>query len=295
MNIAIFTENNKSTGLGHFKRCQAIQQAFDQLNVNVELKINSFKINAPTIFYDIIIIDSYKQPVSTYSTFSKLTSLLVVIDDYNRIDYPARVIINPTPKIDFIYKKDKDKIYLLGEKFTLLQKEFWKPDKKIINTEAKQIFISISASLSKEIIYKFMAQLQEKLPNFVIKATSGTLSTKEMLTTFLESDIVISGGGQTMFELAALGVPTIPIKVAPNQDYILDFFKSIFFVNNYYSLTDNHLINHIVNEVKLFSYNERLCKSKIGKEIIDGKGAIRVVESILKVFKDDNIKKSNKS
>lgn len=44
-----------------------------------------------------------------------------------------------------------------------------------------------------------------------------SLDAEHMKTLMLESDVAISAGGQTLYELASVGLPTIAIQVVDNQ------------------------------------------------------------------------------
>ena len=69
-----------------------------------------------------------------------------------------------------------------------------------------------------------------------------------MLNLMLKSDICISGGGQTTYELARVGVPTIGICLAENQKNNLMGWKSLGFIENLcWDNEDESLIEEIYN------------------------------------------------
>ena len=118
----------------------------------------------------------------------------------------------------------------------------------------------------------------------------------------LRVDICISGGGQTIHELARVGVPTIGICFAKNQTRNLEEFQKKNFLKYLGKYTENSLFNNISLAIESFrSPTERKRKSSIGRSLIDGKGARRVVREAFQpgIFKitrlDCFIRKANKS
>ena len=90
-----------------------------------------------------------------------------------------------------------------------------------------------------------------------------------MKNEMLMCDIAISSAGQTLYELARIGVPTYAIKVADNQ-----YFNIINWKKSGFLLTENILLN-------LPDFSLRTQMSSIGREIVDGKGVFRIYERII--------------
>ena len=101
----------------------------------------------------------------------------------------------------------------------------------------------------------------------------------------LETDLAISGGGNTLFELACLGVPTIVVcgetfeVITANRLQKEGFCINLGFGKN----VDEREIYNTVN--RLFcDANLRINMSTKGKKLIDGSGIKRMVEAITKFF-----------
>lgn len=72
------------------------------------------------------------------------------------------------------------------------------------------------------------------------------------------SDVVVSAGGQTIFELAAIGVPTIPIQVVDNQKEDLRGLKDLGFFDTIYYWDSSNLCTEINQKISsLVDINER--------------------------------------
>lgn len=100
----------------------------------------------------------------------------------------------------------------------------------------------------------------------------------------LESDLAISAGGNTLFELACLGVPAIVICGEPFEVGTADRIeKEGFGINlGFGEYLDKKDIYNEVNKL-ICDTALRSKMSKKGKDLIDGKGITRIVDNILKI------------
>ena len=107
----------------------------------------------------------------------------------------------------------------------------------------------------------------------------------------LESDLAISAGGQTLYELACAGCPTIAVWMAPNQDGQLQVFEESGFIRIAGHGEDDSVIDAIVDAVfsLLQDRQARRSMSAAGQRLIDGQGAIRVARTIVETT---NVKKA---
>ena len=188
---------------------------------------------------EIVIIDSYLADISFYNIISDSVKIPVFIDDTKRLDYPKGIVINGSIYAEEIaYPKNKEIVYLLGIKYMPLRKEFWKVPEKHINKNINSIMISFGGNDRGNMTPRILRFLNGKYPGFIKNVVIGKgfnniqeienlrdgetkliyyPDAKAMKATMLESDIALSAGGQTLYELARVGVPTVAIAVANNQ------------------------------------------------------------------------------
>ena len=101
----------------------------------------------------------------------------------------------------------------------------------------------------------------------------------------LESDIVVSGGGQTLYELARIGTPVVAVGLALNQLHNLDYWQTTGFIEYAGFWDDNKLISNVKDKIELLMDKDvRLFKSGKGKNFVDGRGAVRIVSYCLNKF-----------
>ena len=254
---------------------------------------------------DIAIIDSYLADISVYNTLSDSVKLPVYIDDNKRLDYPDGVVVNGNIHAEKLNYPKRDGItYLLGTKYTPLRKDFWDVPEKKIKENVKSIMVTFGGDDAKNMTPKILAFLNDEYPSLIRNVIIGRAfqnineikkcadkntnliyypDAEKMKEIMLESDIAISAGGQTLYELARVGIPTIGICVADNQVGIIKEWEKVDFLeyaglynkDNIIMRINNLLI--ILEDIKL-----RESKSEIGRKFVDGKGSLRVSNKLLK-------------
>jgi len=277
------------------------------INVNYE-KFNWFK-ERNKIFKiienaDIVIIDSYLADISFYKKLSELVKLAIYIDDNKRLDYPRGIVLNGNIHAEKLnYPKKEGIIYLLGTKYTPLRKEFWEVPEKKIKEKIESIMVTFGGDDAKNMTPKIMNLLNKEYPalkkniiigkafhnieeinkevdentNLIYYSNAGKI--KEIM---LESDIAISAGGQTLYELARIGVPAIGVYIAENQMGNIKEWERMRFLEYAGWNKENNFIKKIKNLLKyLEDIKVRKNKSKIGRKFVDGKGAKRIVKYML--------------
>ena len=108
---------------------------------------------------------------------------------------------------------------------------------------------------------------------------------QDLIALMLEADLAISAAGQTLQELAFLGLPTIAIQVAENQSNNLRGWsenKAIVPVVKYDS-TNFHSKLNVALEILKSSRTRRKYSYEIMK-LVDGQGARRLAKSMMQVI-----------
>jgi len=253
---------------------------------------------------DIAIIDSYLADISLYNKIANLVKISVYIDDNKRLDYPKGIVLNGNIHAETLnYPKEAGIIYLLGTKYTPLRKEFWEVPEKKIKEKIESVMVTFGGDDAKNMTPKILKLLNEKYPelnkNVIIGRAYQNIDeikkcadkntnliyypdAEKMKEIMLESDIAISAGGQTLNELASVGVPTIGICIAENQLGNIKGWEKVGFLEYAGLYNENNIIADIDKLLKnLESMKIRESKSKIGRKFIDGKGSIRIIKILL--------------
>jgi spore coat polysaccharide biosynthesis predicted glycosyltransferase SpsG/RimJ/RimL family protein N-acetyltransferase len=272
-------------------------EVFDWLNNQDEL-ISKIKGS------EIVIIDSYLAPLDLYQKIASCTTFPLYIDDYLRLDYPEGTVLNGSIDAEQLrYPIKTGTTYLLGPKYIPLRKDFWQGKEKTIKSDIQSVLITFGGqdlgNLTPRMLRLLVRNQSELNKKIIVGGGFKNLdliheakdkqteiyhspSSAEMMRIMFESDIAISAAGQTIYELARVGVPTIAISVAENQkNNLTGWIKEEFLTSdfNYETVNLENRLLDVFNDYK--KRDIRLKLSAIGRKKVDGLGAKRVVQSIL--------------
>lgn len=239
------------------------------------------------------------------------------IDDYNKNDYPVDLIIN----YDVSGPKDiySAQIKLLGGQFAPLRPEFGQTE-YVVNPHAKRVFLSAGGTDSNYVIGDILSEIYEAdspcrkvldtkglgcdvivgalfeadykrhLQEIADRHSSITLHSgvgDDMAAIMRGCDFAVSAGGATLYELCAVGVPTVIFSVNDSQ---AEFAKGFDMAGaGKYAgdaRKDHRLVQKIVTwgtaAVDNPGFRSRM--SRKAKEIVDGKGTEKIVDAIIQLM-----------
>ena len=241
----------------------------------------------------IVVIDSYLAPKSFYAKIKCLSEspYVAVIDDYNRLNYDANVIINPSvcSENEAGYTKKSQVKHLVGPKYVILRREFRMPSKKKINRNLKKVMITFGGIKHACLVAKIVDLIMELNLNFsIVNLENEPFSAGRMRSLMERADLCISAGGQTTYELARCGVPAISICFADNQKRNLECWQKIGFIKYVGWYNRKNLFMKLKSAISnLSDYRKRLIMSRLGRKLIDGRGVRRIVNFIVRQEKDN--------
>ncbi|MEW6011593.1 MAG: UDP-2,4-diacetamido-2,4,6-trideoxy-beta-L-altropyranose hydrolase [Euryarchaeota archaeon] len=262
--------------------------------------------------YDIVIIDSYLADEDFYNTISKSVPLAAYIDDNKRINYPKGIVINGSIHAEKLNYQPSNLVdYLLGSQYIPLRHEFWNVAEKEVNPIIQSIMVTFGGDDLRNLTPKVLKLLTKYYPDLNKKIVIGkgfkniseiedlkdskteTIyypDAESMLKTMFESDIAISAGGQTLYELARVGIPTIAIGVAYNQTHNVEYWKKVGFIEFAGFWDEDNLYDSLRENLEsLQDKNVRTEKCKLGREYVDGNGAIKIAKKCLNKYHAQNM------
>lgn len=329
MDVVILTEGGKDFGYGHVARCSSLYQAFEYHDIFPKFIVNGDESvksilsgidvdiidwqNDFSIFCDadLVIIDSYLADLDFYNEISDKVSLTVYIDDNNRLEYPKGIVVNGTLDASNINYSKRDNIkYLVGNEFIPLRNDFWDISKLKIKDSIENILIMMGGNDLRNLTPKILKLLNDKFPDITKKViiadsfnnTSEIESLKnnsvdliyspnssEIINLMQSVDLAISASGQTLYELACVGVPTIAIGIIDNQKNNIKNWIKNGFIEYSGCWNEKNLLNNIFNKINyLNDKNVRFDKRLLGIQSVDGKGSLKIVKNILNEFYTNN-------
>lgn len=323
MNACILTEAGKSAGFGHLTRCIALRQALTEYPNDVSLVIAGAETKELAPFgvndnfrthnwhqdfdfldnilseTDLCIIDSYFCKEKTYRYIAERSRLILCLDDDNRLPYPPGFVMNGSIGADMLdYPASDDITYLLGTSYQPMRNEFWNTAPITVRKELKNLLVFFGGGDSTELMPRVIGILRQKFPGLRLHILSdepgiveedstrlyARLSASDMIRLFNEADLAITAGGQTLYELARVGLPSIVIKVVENQNTnILGWEKTEFikYIGDLCTFNADSLCSAIEGAMPE-DVRHRMHEAGLLK--VDGMGAKRAVDTILKKF-----------
>jgi spore coat polysaccharide biosynthesis predicted glycosyltransferase SpsG len=249
---------------------------------------------------DCVVIDSYLAPERYYFKAYSRAERCLFVDDFKRFDYPGGLVLNGSIFARKLgYSRKAGVKYLLGPEYAPLRKTFWNVGEKRIRKRVEKVLITFGFSDARNITVPVVKVLSEKFPGtekFVILGpNSGRrrklecfdnvkifegISAEEMKRLMLDCDVAISAGGQTTYELARVGLPSILVAVADNQIPNCKGWQEVGLAL-YAGRWDEIDARRIFKFLKLLEDPKvRLEMSERGRKMVDGQGARRVVSEV---------------
>lgn len=321
----ILTEAGQTAGLGHMARCTSLQQAFEERGIKSKLIVNgdAASSRSATLYFnwpaaperlfaiiedaDIVVVDSYLADLELYERITASGCVTLYLDDFRRIDYPGGIVLNGAPFAEELgYPEGKGITYLLGTRFVLLRKEFWDVRARKTWGGIDKLLITFGGNDIRNMTPKVLELLAGNYPELCKHVVIGNLfenrveiqqcadaGTKlffhpdagAMKSIMLEADVAISAGGQTLCELARVGIPTIAVITADNQVNNVEGWQRNDFVINAGWYDSPEISEKIHNGLRLLeSMQARHRMSEAGRRLVDGQGARRTVDYILRML-----------
>ncbi len=252
-----------------------------------------------------VVVDGYHFD-STYQRKIKDSGhQLMVVDDMAHLDhYYADIVLNQNIHAESLkYFFESYTKLLLGTKYVLLRREFmkWRGRSREVPDVASKVLVTLGGSDPDNVTLKVIQALQKGgIPDLEVKIVVGpsnphVKSLKDiMLSTpcsmlILEdvnnmpelmawSDLAVSGGGSTSWELAYMGVPSVVLVVAQDQRVIAEELGKMGVVSNlgWHEQVSSSQVAQAIRQLSL-SVKTRKRMASGGQDLIDCEGAERIL------------------
>lgn len=253
-----------------------------------------------------IVIDSYHMTAKYLVCLREAGLRVIVVDDLAQFSFPCEIVINfGVAATQLPYASlTGNTIFLLGPRYTLLPPEFFQERPRHIHDNVDKILVTLGGADHNNLMPRILRSVDESAGDFDIAAVIGPYFTnadevestaanlrhqvtlvrnpESILRLMVRSDVAISAGGQTLYELAATGTPTVAIQVAENQARNIEAFaregtlRFVGVAKEAIKLPD--LRDALVTLIN--SGEQRRKMSAAGQRLLDGKGAERVAKTI---------------
>jgi UDP-2,4-diacetamido-2,4,6-trideoxy-beta-L-altropyranose hydrolase len=256
-----------------------------------------------------VVVDGYHFGAEYQKKIKECGFSLLYIDDFGQADhYYADIVLNQNIYADmsFYQKYEPSTRFLLGTKFVLLRREFlrWAGYKRTIPKMARKVLVTLGSSdpenVTSKVIealrsinfekleviivagglnpnYAMLQDMVKDLPNFSLKK-----NVENMPELMAWADLAISAGGSTCWELAFMKLPFLSIVLAENQRPIttgLHTNGAAISLGDHRNLDPKVILKSTIDLLESKKIRSELIFNQ--KKMVDGKGAIRVVNTLL--------------
>jgi len=273
MRVVFLSECGFGIGLGHVTRMSALSSflASDGFEVSLRtyerqsenealgdwLSDTSWMARTPA---DCVIVDSYLATEEHYTILRSAFARVVAIDDYNRMAYPADLVINPNVFFSSMDYSNQRARTIGGIGYLILRESFRRCKRRAVSGSG--VLVTLGGSDFRALLPRLARladrpgtmtiicpeenlrrSLQAQFPGLRI---CGRLTENEMLEEYLAAKTVVSGCGQSLHELAYLGVKTTGICLAPDQTLNQAYYVAQGFLRESIQWDDENLEDRVL-------------------------------------------------
>lgn len=315
MKILFVPDGGPAAGLGHLSRCLAVAQAISTISSIRPVFLSGDRESRAWLAerglesspylqgnWDVMVVDSYARSPGAVAELRTQAKFFAVFDDIGTPPEDVHCVINSGVRAsDVCYAAFRPRGLLLGPLFHPLRSEYLAldPDRSV-TFPVRDILITLGGGTNQEMLSEILAELRlvfslgrfhiligphdkqmrqfSDEQNLVIHYSPSNV--RDVLAL---ADIAISAGGQTLYELAYLGIPAIVIEIARNQHQnILGFTEA----GTVISVGDAGLPKwkDRLREAFVLLLEEpgkRREMSEAGRQLIDGKGSLRLAKVLV--------------
>lgn len=253
---------------------------------------------------DIAFVDSYLASHEVYEAVSKQVGTAVYFDDDLRIDYPKGFVLNGAISSEELnYPVKSGVTYLLGATYFPLRREFCNVPATEIRRKVETLLLTCGGSDMHNATPLIQSLLNDAYPDLKKKIAVTSLFSNiseieklqddntellwdmdavNFMSAMQQSDIAISAGGQTLYELASVGLPTIAVCVAENQLQNISGWSKAGSVEYAGRHDDKNFLFKLKTALeKIMPYDNRFSFSRRARQLIDGNGAGRICDVLV--------------
>ncbi len=260
-----------------------------------------------------LIVDNYQLDYHWHQALRKKVDKILVIDDLaNRMLDCDLLLDTGLGKTEADYRGllPENCRKLIGADYALVRKEFIlnraeSEEKRKNLKNISRILINFGANDPHNLIPALLESLPEKFTHIefdivVASSTANLLTIRKMCEKkqnchlfvdvasmadhMLKADLAIGAGGSTAYERCAVGLPSIVLSIAKNQDHFVEALKNRKAIEKLDIKTD--FIQKISDKIRLYQEDHAKLKamSRNAFAVISMNGALKVVKAMEKYY-----------
>ena len=230
------------------------------------------------------------------------------MEDLVSYPFPCSLVVNGAAQANgWEYRSSSGKTrFLLGTEYALLRQELWDLPVRPVRPQARKVLVTLGGADAHHLMPALLRAIGglPQQPEIIavigpyfdhreeLERTAGSLRSVRLETGLFslralmeEADLAVSAAGQTLYELARTGCPTLAFcsPLGLDQKLQLEAVARSGFALSLGDVTEGDLCARVREEasVLLEDASRRAAMAVAGRRLVDGQGARRVAEAVL--------------
>lgn len=313
--LTIYTEGDAVRGLGHLTRCKGYAQHWTRMGGVTRWIVDGDEgarralaeedhvqwrrwqaDRGPVESTDVALVDSYSADLDVLEAIAAKAGRAIFIDDLFRLPYPQGLVVHSSPgPIDGEQGQAR---WLTGPRWHPMRKAFWDVAQRgDIRADIGRVLVLAGGVDHRGISGRIARAVADAIPKTRIDLVSGVgaktpgslpsnvrlhqgLAASEMRDLMLAADVAVSAAGQTLYELARCGCPTLMFGVADNQRRHMTYWPETGAGRAVGWWDDPALEANILDGLHALSLRDRMVMSQTASQLVDGQGIRRLVAEV---------------
>lgn len=303
--VAIVADADPSAGLGHLSRAGSVAVALGRNGAEIRcyasgaetrfvrdgVQWEPFCGDLPFADVGVLVIDTYRLARETLEETARRCSLVVMHDLGTPPERAALVVEVASENTGGAQNR------LAGPAYAALRPAFWDLPKRNLRESVERVLVTTGSGQFDPLGCELAEALATAFPTTRVSLVRGPYATggaptrveelvapESLAEPLLQSDLVVTSGGQTMLEAAATGTPCVALPLVENQSGQVATLSNLGAVRTADPVTVGEAAAAVRELVDDFPARRRLTRA--AQKAVDGNGARRVAAEIAKLVRE---------
>jgi spore coat polysaccharide biosynthesis predicted glycosyltransferase SpsG len=257
---------------------------------------------------EVVVVDGYSAGPDLLRALRSVAGQVVAVDDAADRELPVDVVVNGGISAEHLpYRRTPDTLFLLGPRYALLDSDYATPLDRAWGKRVRRILVCLGGGRHGDAILGVLRALDVVGGECAVDVAAGPFShdwpeldaaargSRHRVSIHRDrfglrdlmraADLAVSGGGVTLCELAATGVPTVVLKIADNQTGNVEGFERAGAALVVPAGGNQALAGSLATTLGRLAGDPAL-RASIGaraRQLVDGQGALRVVAALARL------------
>ncbi len=257
---------------------------------------------------DVVVVDGDSAGPEFLRALRSVAGQVVAVDDGADRPLPADVVVNGGVSAERLpYRRTPDTVFLLGPRYALIDPRYAEPPRRSDAVRVRRALICLGGGRHEDAILKALGAVDAALDSCAVDVAVGPFtqgwpgldaavsSARHRVSIhrdrfglrdlMLAADVAISGGGVTLYELAATATPAVVVQTADNQARNVEGFERAGGALVVGAAGEAALGESLATALSRLARDHalRATMGARGRELVDGRGGLRVAAALARL------------